>query len=711
MPGERLQYLIDAIWQGSGATQQASVAIGNVGASARETSIAMAATQARSDLLGRKMSDLGREVAKGNLSVQEANQKYKEFENTLVDVGSSAGKSNTGLGSLITTYGKLAAALGSLTIIAKKSYEAFEEGAVLQKARSEFDNLAESINTTGDALLNNLGQATKGMATNAELIAASSDIISLKLSTNQEDVVRLANVTTRLGTDMQQLVQTFANNSIARLDALGLAVTDVKNRQQELVEAGYDLDSAFKMAVIEGLEARVELLGDASETTAGKIQQMKVAWRDASDAIKTGFAEGVVDSVDFDKLIEDMSQLTSMAADAGDEIGNVIKVLDALSYLTAPRQGAWLGDKWREFYAWLKTTPVGEPLITHNERMAAAQEKMIAATVGADRVLSNYGKAAALAAENVGDLAEEQANAGNTLATYAATLGASERELSTTTTRAVLAGREQAAAFMEQKEAAVELEEQMRALEEQAKQAARAYASDFREALNMAEDETVDFNGALFDQISALGASPDMLIQAGLALTGYGEEALGSALKVATMNQAIAEIAPLVLDGTMTVHEARDALLDLSAALDEDYTAQFNTDELLQAQEEARRLKRLLDIAAGSYTAHFSIIRQGGVPAQSGGANAGLSGGGGGDTEYASGTRGWERVPGPMGAPYPVTLHGGEMFNVVPNGYTVNAPPSSTTGTATIINIHGTHPNEVIRLLQDRGLLARDTYR
>lgn len=32
--------------------------------------------------------------------------------------------------------------------------------------------------------------------------------------------------------------------------------------------------------------------------------------------------------------------------------------------------------------------------------------------------------------------------------------------------------------------------------------------------------------------------------------------------------------------------------------------------------------------------------------------------------EFFVGTGGWRTVPGPTGAPYPVTLHGGERFNV-----------------------------------------------
>lgn len=716
MPSERLQYLIDAIWQGSGATQQASVAIGNVGAAARQSDIAMAAAEQRSAMLGRKMSELGREVAKGNLSVQEASEKYKEFENTLADVSGAATKGQTGLGQLIGTYAKATAALAGLTIAAKKGYEAFKEGAALDLARSQFDNLAASVNSTGDAMLIKLRQASKSMATDAELIASASGIISTGLANTEDGVVRLANVSTRLGLDMQQVILTFANNSKARLDSLGLAVTDVTRRQQELVAAGQDLDSAFDQAVLEGLEARVALLGDASETTAGKIQQVETAWQNAVDAFKQQLAIGIAENVDLDALVEDIGELASIAVQASEDVGKLIWVLDKLSFLTAPRQGAWLGDRLREFWSWLKTTDIGGPLITANERAAMAAEELAHQQQQAADVIGNYTYQAAGAAAVTEDLATGQREVAaaareskreidrSAAAVGEIRAGVNERDMAHTV-RVVREAREQ------QQEDFAATQEAIDAVDAAAKQLAKTFGGDFRKALDMAEGETVDFNGALFDQLTTLGASPDTLMAAGLALTDYGEEQLAAALKVATMNQAIAELAPLIADGTINVETARGALMDLSSALDEDYTAEFNTQELIEAQEEAERLRRLLEIAAGSYTAHFAIIQEGGVPRAPGTTGSGVLDSS--QIEYASGTDGWERVPGPTGQPYPVTLHGGEMFNVVPagqggGGYSMDAPPSTTT---TTINFYGTNPNEVIRVLQDRGIIARESFR
>jgi hypothetical protein len=173
---------------------------------------------------------------------------------------------------------------------AKQAYQFVGEGAQLELARSQFDNLAASIGTTSDALLNDLGRATGGMMSNADQIASASQIISLGLADTQEGTVRLAKSVSTLGLDMQQVILTFANNSKARLDALGLSVEDVTQKAAALEAQGFSGD-AFDEAVLIALEAKMELLGDAAETTAGQMKVLEAAWRDSVDAAKMSASE------------------------------------------------------------------------------------------------------------------------------------------------------------------------------------------------------------------------------------------------------------------------------------------------------------------------------------------------------------------------------------------------------------------------------------
>lgn len=164
----------------------------------------------------------------------------------------------------------------------KAAYDTLKRGAELEAARGRFDNLTKTINTTGDALLGKLREATKGMVSDAGLIAGASDIISLGLAKNEGDTVRLATAVSTLGLDMQQVILTFANNSKARLDSLGLSVEGVTRKAAELQAQGFTGD-AFDEAVLIGLEEKMTLLGDASQTTAGKIAVMEASIANLKD--------------------------------------------------------------------------------------------------------------------------------------------------------------------------------------------------------------------------------------------------------------------------------------------------------------------------------------------------------------------------------------------------------------------------------------------
>lgn len=275
--------------------------------------------------------------------------------------------------------------------VAQETYQALTEGAQLELARSQFDNLAASVNSTGDAMLGKLREATNGLATDAQLVEAASGIISTGLAKNEEDVTRLANVVTRLGLDMQQVILTFANDSTMRLDSLGLSVEGVTERQKELNEAGHSMSEAFDLAVLEGLENRVELLGDASESTAGQLKQMEVAVQNAQDAFKLAFAEDFGERIgDVGDTAEDTSRKLELL---GSSLGeNLIPAFLRATEFAFPG----FQDALREIDEWLDKSVDGQKELEDRAR------------VGAD-IIDNYTysvEGAADANEELGDSAQ-----------------------------------------------------------------------------------------------------------------------------------------------------------------------------------------------------------------------------------------------------------------------------------------------------------------
>lgn len=279
------------------------------------------------------------------LSFKKTGQGDKQAQQALKDIGRQSEQAGRGIGDLEKATGKaggsftdvagkavaLGAALGGAAIAAKAAYEFIGEGANLQKAQFQFERLSESIGTTADSMLGSLRAATKGMVSDAELVAAATDIINLGLGKSEGEVVRLATAVSTLGLDMQQVILTFANNSTARLDALGLSVEGVTEKAKELEAAGFEGD-AFDEAVLIGLEEKMTLLGDASETTAGKMAQMEASMANLRDVGAQMAANALEPAItNAAGLAMQVTEMTSAAQASGTPLTNVAVILNEVN--------------------------------------------------------------------------------------------------------------------------------------------------------------------------------------------------------------------------------------------------------------------------------------------------------------------------------------------------------------------------------------------
>ena len=221
----------------------------------------------------------------------------KAFGDRVDDLDKKVKSAGAGWQKYTLAAGAVAGVLAGVGAAAAGAMQALGDGAALDLAASRFDNLAASIGTTADALTNQMGAATQGMMSHAAMVGAASDIISLGLADSGDEVVRLSNLVGQLGWDMQVLTLTMANDSMLRLDALGLSMENVKNKMEDLKAAGVSADEAFDLAVIEAGEEKLELLGSAADSTAGRIKQMQADWENAVNAFKVEFATSVADQL------------------------------------------------------------------------------------------------------------------------------------------------------------------------------------------------------------------------------------------------------------------------------------------------------------------------------------------------------------------------------------------------------------------------------
>jgi len=177
--------------------------------------------------------------------------------------------------------------------------------------------------------------------------------------------------------------------------------------------------------------------------------------------------------------------------------------------------------------------------------------------------------------------------------------------------------------------------------------------------LNTSVIETAE---SLFKQIEFLqkgGAAVSAMIEASKNAMDAGD--LGLAEKMA--DEAFLGAVDVNLEmGNITADEAAQKIADQFG---------WSMDESKAKVEELQ--STIFAMTQKEYLLNFKINVQGGLPqvgdiySPSAGTGGKYQTGGGGE-EYAVGTGGWMRVPGPVGAPMPITVHGGEMMNVMPVG-------------------------------------------
>lgn len=238
------------------------------------------ATSARAAIAEKESADSARDQAEALREAAEAAEKESK-------AGANVGMMFTEMKSKLDLAKE---GLGIFVGVFQQAMAIGKEGAALATTNSQFDALSMSIGTTADSLSGRLDAAMGGTVSRADMLGSAVGIMNLKLATSEDEVVRLSTVSTKLGWDMGIVTLTLANLSTARLDSLGLAMEDVTVRAAELEAQGRSAGEAFKLAVLEGGEAKLKLLGDASTTMAGSFARLEASTKNLADSIMARLA-------------------------------------------------------------------------------------------------------------------------------------------------------------------------------------------------------------------------------------------------------------------------------------------------------------------------------------------------------------------------------------------------------------------------------------
>lgn len=249
--------------------------------------------------MGTKIASLYAEIG-AETSKFEAG--LKSTKAGLQDVGTQSKNFGSKFTGLMTGAARAVGVAGAAVAVFGATWEQAmdlgKQGANLLYAQSKFDNLSRSIGTTSDLLKNDLRNATKGLVSDAELVASAGDFMALGLAKSHDEVVRLTKVAGALGMNMNQLVLTLTNQTTMRFDALGVSVDGFDERVEKLKATGMSASDAFNEAFLQQAEEQIDTIGEKSESTAASFARLEAATQNLGDALKSKLAAPLASAAD-----------------------------------------------------------------------------------------------------------------------------------------------------------------------------------------------------------------------------------------------------------------------------------------------------------------------------------------------------------------------------------------------------------------------------
>lgn len=190
---------------------------------------------------------------------------------------------------------------------AKSSIEASNQAKITETA---FRNLSGGAAEARDNL-EAMGRATRELATEQEQQAIANQLLGMGLVKNADELEKLVGGSRRLGAAFKGLGAADAANEFAlllsnmsymRLDQFGLSAGKVRDRVNELKDAGMGTEEAFKVAVFEQMDETLKRLGPEIETGSQKIERMAAKYGDLQVAVGNvinafGQASGAFDAI------------------------------------------------------------------------------------------------------------------------------------------------------------------------------------------------------------------------------------------------------------------------------------------------------------------------------------------------------------------------------------------------------------------------------
>lgn len=164
-------------------------------------------------------------------------------------------------------------------------------GAEANNLENTWNLLTDEIGD-GQEILARLREETRGATSDLELMSGASTLMRLGIADNEDELVELTTLISRLkeptvstGDAINNFSLMLANQSVMRLDSFGLSASRATARINELMEAGSTRSEAFNVAVIEQMREQNDRLGTAIDANIRATDRFAAAWQNAMSSI------------------------------------------------------------------------------------------------------------------------------------------------------------------------------------------------------------------------------------------------------------------------------------------------------------------------------------------------------------------------------------------------------------------------------------------
>lgn len=597
----------------------------------------------------------------------------KEGESQLKKLDSATTSAGKTFETMKDNAAKLSASVVAVGVAAKITYDTLKQGAALNAAKDRFDALSEAAGTTGDVLLTSMREGTKGLISDAQLVAQGAELLGTGVAKTGGQVERVSKIVGVLNTDLEVLGATLRNNSKLRVDNLGISLERVTEIMKTLQDEGFDGD-AFDEAIFVALEEKAAIMGDTMNNDAASIQRMETALANMGNRMLQNAAETTL----YTRTIEGLTQATTayngiLTAREGAEkrLGRAVELglLPQDSANRIAREATAIGNtnrgvaqdqirSWEEKAAAMQTTAEIEEAAA---KITKKMNDMTEISTISSRELS------AIRKTMPGDLANLKEAEKAYFETLNETVRVNDDLLDKERQRSNLLS-ESEAMVNRANTANAEYFDTLRETEEATAAAIAAYdeyntrlSSVAGDALPQVIEAQRDEKNELLETASALGITA---VQFGLlaAATGdYTEEQIASALETALMKEKIEQLATAIANGETTVRGALDELDQFKQGLADGSTQAGELEGSVRAASDA--IRNIPDKVNVKFTSDLSEWN---VPGGFSGAPQTATGRVGGVAMAKGGS--FVVPPGFPNDSFPVNVQSGEHVQVTPAG-------------------------------------------